>query len=177
MARGVFAGAVMVAGLVAAQGGMADPVSERLFTHKHWMVEIVGFDDGSFSCVAQVSDGDDTFSVWADPWNPVKLQFYSTSWDFSDGGSADLGVQVDRRSPWSLSDAELYQNSVLFNLPEGDASTRFLMEVVGGSTLHLSNDSGSKVQSYSLAGSSASIRALTECVDALADEGDGNPFN
>lgn len=177
MAGRILAGALLVAGLVSAGMAGAEPQSEQLFSHKNWVVEIVGFDDGSFSCVAQVSDGEDTFSVWADPWSAVRLQFYSTSWDFSDGGSADLGVQVDRRSPWSLTDAELFKNSVLFSLPEGDSSDRFLMEVVNGSTLHLKNDSGSHVQSYSLAGSSASIQALIACVEALADDSDDNPFN
>lgn len=156
---------------------VAEPQSERLFDHKNWMVEVVAFDDGSLACVAQVTDGDDSFSIWADPWNPVKLQFYSTSWDFSGGGSADLGVQIDRREPWSLTDAELYENSVLFNLPGDDSSTRFLMEVVNGTTLHLGNDAGDHVQSYSLAGSSASIQALSACVDALGSDNDDNPFN
>ncbi|WP_151717692.1 hypothetical protein [Gemmobacter serpentinus] len=177
MALRGLAGAVMVAGLFLALPAAAEPQSERILTHKNWMVEIVGFDDGSISCVAQVVDGGNTFSIWADPWNAVKLQFYSTGWNFSEGGAADLQVQVDRRSPWSLTNAELYQNSVLFNLPGGDAATRFLMEVVEGRNLHLGNDSGSHVQSYSLAGSSASINALIECVNVLEDDSDGNPFN
>ncbi|WP_149140932.1 hypothetical protein [Gemmobacter caeruleus] len=170
----------MLGGIVAvlcAAPLVAEPVSERLLTHKNWMVEVVGFDDGSIACVAQVTDGRDTFSIWADPWNPVKLQFYSAGWTFTDGGSADLSVQIDRRSPWSLTNAELYQNSVLFNLPGDDASTRFLMEVVEGRSLHLANDSGNHVQTYSLAGSSASINALIECVKVLGQESDGNPFN
>ena len=177
MARRGFAAAVLVAGLFAAAPLRAEPVSERLLTHKNWMVEIVGFDDGTLSCVAQVVDGDDTFSIWADPANPVKLQFYSSEWDFSGGGAADLTVQIDRRSPWSLTNAELYQNSVLFNLPGDEASTNFLMEVVEGRSLHLGRKDGSHVQSYSLAGSAASITALIECVKVLGDERDGNPFN
>ena len=177
MARRGSLGAVLVLGLFAASPLAAEAVSERLFTHKNWMVEIVGFDDGTITCVAQVVDGDDTFSIWADPSNPVKLQFYSSSWDFSGGGSADLNVQVDRRAPWSLTNAELYQNSVLFNLPGDDASTNFLMEVVGGRSLHLGSKDGSHVQSYSLSGSAASINALIECVNVLGQEGDGNPFN
>lgn len=177
MALRGLAGAVCVAGLFAALPVQAAPQSERILTHKNWMVEIVGFDDGTISCVAQVADGKNTFSVWADPWNPVKLQFYSAGWNFTEGGAADLQVQVDRRAPWSLTNAELYQNSVLFNLPGDDAATRFLMEVVEGRTLHLGNDSGSHVQSYSLAGSSASINALIECVKVLEQENDGNPFN
>ena len=165
MIRGVVAGAMLALAFTGA--AMAEPQSERLFTHKNWMVEIVAFDDDSIACVAQVADGDDTFSVWADPWNPVKLQFYSSGWDFSGGGSADLGVQVDGREAWSLTDAELFQNSVLFNLPEGDASTRFLMEVVEGQTLHLGNDDGNHVQSYSLAGSSASIHRRSAMFSGL----------
>lgn len=175
--RQVVAAALMVGAVLVSPGGVAaEPMSERLFTHKHWTVEIVGFDDGSIACVAQVSDGDDTFSIWADPWNPVKLQFYSSSWQF-EGGTADLGVQIDRRTPWSLTSAELYENSVLFDLPDDDTSTRFLMEVVNGRTLHLDTDSGERVQSYSLAGSSASMQALIECVEVVGQEEDSNPFD
>ncbi len=175
--RRVLPGACLGAAMVLALPLAAEPVSERLLTHKNWTVEVVGFDDGSISCVAQVSDGGDTFSIWADPSNPVKLQFFSSGWDFSDGGTADLGVRIDRRSPWSLTNADLYQNSVLFNLPEGDASTRFLMEVVQGHTLQLTSAGGDHVESYSLAGSGASIRALIECVEALEEDGDSNPFD
>ena len=61
MMRGLVAGAMLAFALSGV--AKAEPQSERLFTHKNWMVEIVAFDDDSIACVAQVTDGDDTFSV------------------------------------------------------------------------------------------------------------------
>lgn len=164
------------AGLAVAAGvAWAEPVSEVVYRHKNWEVLIVGFDDGSVSCVAQVTAAGDTFSIWADAVNPVKLQFYSADWQFGEGDTADLQVEIDRRGPWSLTNAELYQNSVLFDLPDETQSSRFLHEVMNGRTLHLRNDTGEAVMDYSLAGSSASIGALGDCVDVLS--ADSNPFD
>ena len=42
----------------------AEAQSEVVFSHKHWTVEAVAFDDGSFGCVAQVSAPGDSFSLW-----------------------------------------------------------------------------------------------------------------
>lgn len=160
------------AGMAAAQGQ-----SQTLFSHRAWEVQGVVFDNGKMLCVAQVYDGNAAFSIWADGVGPVRLQFYSPGWTLGEG-SADLVLQIDRRSPWNLSNAELYENSVFFNLPNSDAGIRFLTEVAQGMTLYLRNEAGRSVHSYTLSGSNASIRALTRCVDALpTDDGDGNPFN
>jgi hypothetical protein len=87
----------------------------------------------------------------------------------------DLEVQIDRRTPWTLTDAELYENSVLFDLPDNDDSVRFVVEVANGSRLYLRNGDGEDVQDYSLAGSSASIGALIDCGDVIQAP-DANPF-
>ncbi len=154
----------------------ADPVSETLFTAKHWVVEVVGFDDGTYGCMAQVSndDGSESFSLWSFEDSTLRIQFYSAGWQF-DNGTADLEVQVDRRTPWTLTEAELYENSVLFDLPDNDDSVRFVVEVANGSRLYLRNDDGEDVQDYSLAGSSASIGALIDCGDVIQAP-DANPF-
>ncbi|WP_343117220.1 hypothetical protein [Ostreiculturibacter nitratireducens] len=153
-------------------GLKAETVSEIVFQYKAWEVQIVGFDDGSIACVAQVREGGESFSIWSDEREMVRLQFYSDIWEF-DGGSADLEIQIDRRAPWTLTNAELYMQSVLFDIPDTDVGLRFLTEVMRGNVLYLRNDRGDDVQSYSLAGSSASIRALIDCVDVLQ----GNPSN
>jgi hypothetical protein len=150
--------------------------SEVLFSHKHWEVQIVGWDDGSVGCVAQVTAPGETFSIWTYPDGAVQLQFYSTAWDFGDNDeTADLEVQIDRRSPWSLTGAELYKNSVLFFLPPGDAGVNFIVEVASGNRLFLRSADGGDVQNYSLAGSRASIDALVECGEAIGRS--SNPFN
>lgn len=151
--------------------------SEVLFSHKHWQVSVVGWDDGSVGCVAEVTAPGESFSIWTFADGAVQLQFYSSAWEFGEGETADLGVQVDRRSPWSLTDAELYQNSVLFFLPDDQAGVNFITEVARGNRLYLRDADGADVQNYSLAGSSASIGALVECGEVITDATPGNPFN
>ena len=164
------------AALLAATVGAADAQqSEVLFAHKHWSVSIVGSDDGSIGCVAEVTAPGESFSIWTFPDGSVQLQFYSTAWQFGEGDTADLEVQIDRRGPWSLTGAELYQNSVLFYLPDSQAGVNFINEVARGNRLYLRSWDGSDVQNYSLAGSSASINALIDCGDVI--QSPGNPFN
>lgn len=163
--------------VAAASSGAVAQQSEVLFSHKHWQVSVVGWDDGSIGCVAEVTAPGESFSIWTFPDGAVQLQFYSSAWEFGEGQTADLGVQIDRRAPWSLTGAELYQNSVLFYLPDDQAGVNFITEVARGNRLYLRDDDGSDVQNYSLAGSSASIGALVECGDVITQKTPGNPFN
>ncbi|MES2144567.1 MAG: hypothetical protein V4516_09420 [Pseudomonadota bacterium] len=173
-----FRSALVAAVVLIAEPGVAQE-SEMLYSNRAWQVEVTRFDDGSYGCVAQVSspDGGESFSIWTFQEGGVRLQFYSTQWEFGEGQTADLEVQIDRRGPWTLTAAELYLNSVLFDLPAGDDGARFVREVSNGQVLYLRNDSGKDVQSYSLAGSSASIKALIECEGAIAVGSPKNPFN
>lgn len=175
--RGWAPAALALALSVGAGAALAEPQSEILFEHKHWQVEIVGFDDGSFACLAEVDATTDSFTLWVYGDYSMRLQFYSTSWNFGEGDTADLEIQIDGRAPWSMTGANLYQNSVLFDLPDSDQGTRFLREVAGGNRLYLRTAGGDPVMDYSLAGSSASMGALGECADALQQDTDQNPFN
>lgn len=162
---------------LAATAASAETQYKTIYQRKAWEVQVVGYDDGTFSCLAQVSEGDESFTIWADANSLVKLQFYSTEWDFGEGDTGDLEVEVDRRSPWALNAAELYLKSVLFTLPDSDIGSKFLLEVVKGSTLYLRDAEGNDVRSYTLAGSSASIQALVECVGGISSgDPDTNPF-
>ncbi|WP_135449255.1 MULTISPECIES: DUF1176 domain-containing protein [Tabrizicola] len=165
------------AALAVVGGAASAQQSEVLFSHKHWQVEIVGWDDGSLGCVAQVSAPGESFSIWTFPDGSVQLQFYSTAWQFGEGDRADLQVQIDRRAPWNLTNAELYKNSVLFFLPDDKAGVDFIVEVARGNRLYLRTAAGSDVQNYSLAGSRASIDALVECGNVIQRQTPGNPFN
>lgn len=168
---------IAAAALAAFTGAASAQQSEVLFSYKHWQVSVVGWDDGSTGCVAEVSDPTESFSIWTYQDGSVQLQFYSTTWQFGEGQTADLEVQIDRRSPWSLTGAELYQNSVLFYLPDSQAGVNFIGEVARGNRLYLRSADGSDVQNYSLAGSSASINALIDCGNVIQDATPGNPFN
>jgi hypothetical protein len=175
--RTAAAAAVLGAVAVGAGAARAEPTYQTLFSYKAWEVQVVAFDDGTLACLAQVSDPGDSFSIWTYPDESVRLQFFSTAWEFGEGNTADLELQIDRRGPWSLTNAELYLNSVLFTIPDGDAGVRFIVEVARGNTLYLRAADGTNVMSYSLAGSHASINALIECGDALLDPSPQNPFN
>ncbi len=152
--------------------------SEVLFQHKHWKVELVGWDDGTVGCVASVEAPGESFSIWTFADQSVQLQFYSTQWQFgTTGDTADLQVQIDKKPLWNLTNANLNQNSVLFTLPDSDAGVNFIMEVAKGNRLYLRSADGSPVQDYSLAGSKASIEALIQCGDVITQKNPGNPFN
>jgi hypothetical protein len=159
----------------AALPAFAEVQTETLFTYKNWEVEIVGFDDGSVACLAEVEDPGDSFTIWTYPDQSMQLQFFSDVWDFGEGETADLEVQVDRRGAWDLTGAELYKQSVLFNLPDSKDGVRFLVEIAQGSKLHLRSADGDDVMWYSLAGSRASMNALIECGEAITGA-NKNPF-
>lgn len=150
--------------------------SEVLFAHKHWQVEVVGFEDGSFGCVAQVSDPGESFSLWLFQDESARLQFYSQDWEF-EGGTANLQIEVDRRGYWALTNAELYMNSVLFDIPGSTDGARLLEEIAAGNRLYLRDEGGGGVKDYSLSGSRASMGALAECGSAITTATPSNPFN
>lgn len=160
--------------IFAAMPALADR-TDVLYQHKSWMVEGVTFDDGTYACLAEVTEPGESFSIWVFPDQTIRLQFYSEDWDFGESDTANLEVEIDRRSPWTLTGANLTQQSVLFDLPDQDDSVHFLLEVAKGSTLHLRTESREPIRDYSLAGSSASISKLVDCGNAIS--GDTNPFN
>jgi hypothetical protein len=157
---------------------LASPVvaqqSEVVFARGAWTVQIVKFENGDIACSAEVTQGRDTFAIWSFADGYTQLQFYSPNWQF-DGGTANLVVQVDRRAEWTLNNAELTQNSVLFGLENDDAAVDFLIEVARGSNIYVRNAQGQSVISYTLAGSRASMDVLAQCEEALNGL-DANPF-
>lgn len=74
--------------------------SEVVYSHKHWEVEIVALDDGSFACLAEGDATTESFSIWTYQDQTARLQVSSTAWECGDPGyTADLNVQIDRRAP------------------------------------------------------------------------------
>ncbi len=149
--------------------------TDVLYSYKSWKVEGVTFDDGSYACLAEVSDPGESFSIWTFPDQTIRLQFFSQDWDFGESDTADLEVEIDHRSPWQLTGANLTKQSVLFDLPDEKASVNFVVEVAAGRTLHLRSGDGTPVKDYSLSGSSASISKLIDCGTAIS--GSSNPFH
>jgi len=169
--------AIALAALLAAPAMAQNYESQVLERNKAWVVEMVAWNDGSLGCVGTVSAPGESFSLWTFQDGSVQLQFYSSQWNFGDtGDTADLQVQIDRRSPWNLTGANLRMNSVLFTLPDSDAGIEFLLEVAKGNRLYLRSADGGDVQNYSLAGSKASIQTLIDCGDQITKQTPSNPF-
>jgi hypothetical protein len=166
-----FAGRIF-SGLIAL-GVTSAPVmaqeSEIIFSRKAWQVEIVGFDDGTYGCVAHVTKKQGSFSIWIFQDDTARLQFFSDQWKF-DGGTANLEVQIDKRAAWTLTNAELYEQSILFNLPNSNDGERFAGEVAAGNTIFLRDEDGKQVRQFSLAGSRASMGALAECGEVIVQD-------
>jgi hypothetical protein len=167
--------AQLTAALLAA-APVAAQQSTMIYQYKHWEVEYVVMDDGTQACIAEVDAGTDSFSIWYFQDDTFRIQFYSTDWSFGEGTYADVMVRIDRRSPWNISDAELYKNSVLINLPGDERGFNFLSEVARGNSLYLGTADGQGIKSYSLAGSRASMDAMAECGGAISNS-PSNPFN
>jgi hypothetical protein len=165
----------LILGGVAAQA--ADLVESRIvYQRKHWEVLVAAYDDASITCIARVEKPGSAFAIWADGDSAAQLQFWDNSWNFS-GGAEDIVVQIDRRAKWDLTNADLDGQSVWFTLPNNNDAERFIREVAYGNTIKLFNNSGRLIDSWSLAGSLASINALIDCTDSLLTQADGNPFN
>lgn len=148
--------------------------SERFYSFKHWYVNVVTFDDGTLTCEASVSAKDVSFSLWSYADGTLQLQFYlENEWFGEEGYTKDIEVQIDRRSPWDLTNAEFRQNSIFFTLPASNQSAvnNFISEVSRGNRLYLNNQYGEEKAWYSLAGSSATIKQLRECQKLISRSG------
>jgi hypothetical protein len=149
--------------------------TDILYSYKHWQVKGISYDNGTYACLAEVAEPGESFAIWIFPDQTIRLQFYSDAWDFGESDTADLEVEIDHRAPWSLNGANLMHTSVLFDLPDGDESVNFVVEVAQGRMLHLRSSDGTPVKDYSLAGSSASIGHLMDCGTAI--RATRNPFD
>ncbi len=132
-----------------------------------WVVQVAAFSPRALACVAQLHQGQATFSIWANGAPPVRLQFYAKTWHLG-RGSTDLVMQIDKRPPWRLTHAQATANSVLFDLPANGAGKGVLRDIMQGHRLSLKTTAGAPLQHWSLKGSGAALRALIDCTKGLA---------
>lgn len=152
----------------------APPVSAasrdtRIYQYKNWEVRLVTWDDGSSSCVAEVSYvNGDAFSIWQDKSGGIRLQLYSPDWNFgAKDRYADIELQVDNHNYWRVAKADFYKNSVLIDPPDDSSTHQFLAEIKTGNQLFLYAGNGKRQSDYSLAGSQASLDAMGSCLARL----------
>lgn len=143
--------------------------SRTVYQYRDWDVRQVTWDDGTSTCVAEVSyENGDAFSVWEDKTQRIRIQLYSPTWSFGSKDSyADISFQVDSQNSWSVKKADFYKNSVFVDPPNDGATSQFLSQVKFGKTLYLYDNKGKQQSYYSLTGSQASIDALSTCIGNL----------
>ena len=140
--------------------------SETIYRHKQWEVIMAAYDDNTISCIARVEKPGSAFAIWGHQSNPIQIQFWNENWSFTPGRE-DIAVRVDRRARWDLSNAELTGKNVWFTLPAGDSTLKFLREIQNGNNVALLSFNGKQIDVWSLAGSSATMSVLADCIDAL----------
>lgn len=163
----------LLAGLAAAPAQAER--TDLLFQFRGWVVEGITSDDDSYSCLAKVSALGNSFSIKRLADTSVRLQFYSEEWEFGEGDSANLQVQIDRLPLRTFSGATLLQNSVFVDMLDLTDAEALVSEVARGSVLFLRTAEGTDVRTYSLSGSAAAIKYLVNCDQAIIP--DRNPFN
>ena len=149
--------------------------TETLFEFRNWVVKGVTTDDNTFVCNATVTLSGDSFSIRPLLGQTVRLEFHSQDWEFGEGDTADIQVEVDRFPARDFVGATLLQSSVFVDLPDPTDGQSFLAEVAAGTRLILRSAAGTDVRTYSLFGSAAAIQQLVDC--AALPVPDRNPFN
>lgn len=148
--------------------GHGQGASQLLFKRGAWEVRAVHWADGAGACLAEVREGREVFSIFADHRNPVRLQFYSAKWTFGDRPRrGDLAIAVDGGGTLKVRGASLLRQSLLFDLPGGPAGQKLLDRIAAGHVLQLIDARGQVVRRYSLSGAAASMQALGRCLKDL----------
>jgi len=160
------AGLILVLGLTfGAVPANAETRSETVFSKLNWVSKRVEFDSGAIGCVADGASTDN--SVYVSLWrfkDKYNLQFYSESWDFGEGNSADITIQIDSKPVWNLVNSDLHKNSIIFYLPtENKNSNVFISEIKGGTNLVLNGDGLIGNRIFALNGASDAIRYIELC--------------
>jgi hypothetical protein len=142
----------------------ADPKTETLFKQLNWETSRVTFDDGDVACLAEVAnhDSSESMSLWRFR-DTLRLQFYSEAWSFGEGEQADIDLKIDDLASWQMTNAELYKNSVLFDLPADENGDKLTMELRSGKTAVVTGDSAIGYRNYSLLGAVEAIPYLEGC--------------
>ena len=142
--------------------------SKSIYRNKKWEVVMAAYDNNTVSCIARVEKPGSAFAIWGHRNSPLQIQFWNNGWNFTPDRE-DIIVQVDRRPRWDLNNAELEGKNIWFTLPAGKSSGRFLREIRRGNNVTLKTAAGTRVDTWSLAGSSATMNILADCIDVLRE--------
>lgn len=150
-----------VAFIAITQSAIAEPSSHNLHAYKYWATDFVSGSNGEWCMAHTKKNNGGSLSINATR-DTVEIQIYvpQRNWRSSYGS---LSFKIDNRAPWTTSDAHYYRQSIF----TPNLKTQVLKELAYGNNIHLYNNAGEYVESYSLAGSRAAIIALNDCVGKL----------
>ena len=166
-ARSLAVAATLCATLLAPPATAQTITAERtLYVAGLWEVTLARFDDGAQSCIASVSNRKGVFSIWGNDDNSVFIGVNSPGLGEMAKTTA-LHLVVDRRAGWDLLEVDAEGDDIFVEIAGDNAGTRLIREIAAGNTVYLNNDIGGTEETFSLAGSAASIAALDGCMDAI----------
>lgn len=134
----------------------------NLFRHKAWSVEITHDQlDNDFWCNAETRNRNGQyFSITAYDNGNIGLFIFDERWALR---KRDIEFRIDvDYSRWNVR-GQASNSSVSTFLSNPDSSIKFLTELAEGSAISIYNAADQRLASYSLSGSSASLRKLMEC--------------
>jgi len=135
----------------------AETQVHKLHSYKHWIVE---FNQRNASAWCSASNGN--FILNADNAGNYEIQIFVPGADFGDH-RAPFSVAIDNLAMWTQKTAQYYKQSIF----TGGIKTEILVEMARGQRIHTFNSKGQHVSTYSLAGSTAAIKALADCGSKL----------
>lgn len=134
----------------------------NLFRHKAWSVEITHDQlDDDFWCNAETKNRNGQyFSITAYDNGNLGLFIFDNRWALR---KRDIEFRIDvDYSRWNVR-GKAEDNYVSTFLDNPETSIKFMTELAEGSAVSVYNSDGQRLASYSLSGSSASLRKLMEC--------------
>lgn len=147
------------------QTGLAQE-SHRMFSHKHWVVDVVDSQAGYLWCSAATRNAaGDHFSIGL--WPNGDVTIYTQFWGVDFGGQHRFQPVMDiDYQRWTLLNSQRQGNGMM-SWVGGDGLRSLLGDLQRGRAVAFKRNDGGNFASFSLAGSRAAIDALKQCGDYI----------
>ncbi|WP_394155834.1 hypothetical protein [Loktanella salsilacus] len=147
----------------------ADARDVLLLNHKAWTVKLQRFSNGYVACTAETwNRNGDLFQLANFKEQGLAVNIYLDDRNYRGATiPVDMVIDVDY-SRWTFLDTNITDKNFIFWFPNNSRTDRFAYEVMEGNAVALKTSNGGQTMaSWSLAGSSAAIRKLSECVTQI----------
>lgn len=144
--------------------------SFTIHQHKNWTVSWNDF-EGEQYCSAEVSGSGVELNIDASNFTGLTVWIIEDERNWIPNTGVKLYAFIDTHPVWEIYNAQTENTFVWFNIG-GNSGTKFLKQIGNGQKIYFDyNEKGSEPAVwdvwFSLAGSTAAILALVDCVDKL----------